>query len=72
MHTPRVGAGYVGMRRHAGVQAPPHNGAFLYGRVKGQGCLAERGSLSKVSPFSAVLFAEVNNGDADIQLNRPS
>lgn len=40
VHATRVGAGYVGMRRHAGVRAPSHNGAFLYGEVKGQGCLA--------------------------------
>lgn len=40
VHATRVGAGYVGMRRHAGVPAPPHNGAFLYGEVKGQRCPA--------------------------------
>lgn len=36
----RVVAGYVGMRRHAGVQASPHNSAFLYAEVKGQRCMA--------------------------------
>lgn len=33
---PRVGAGYVRMRRHAGVRSPPHNGVFLQREVKGQ------------------------------------